>query len=149
MSLGSNGVDWVRSFAKTSDATLWLELLHYLHQFIPFWTEFTVVTKHSQMHQNTMRRTKTWGYGPIGWIGCAHCEKLRCDSVAWSFALIAPLQQILHQVYCCKKTIPNAPEQYETCQNMSLGSHGFNRVPSLRKIRRDFVAQTFASIAQV
>ena len=29
------------------------------------------------------------------------------------------------------------------------GSHGFNRVHSLRKIRRDFVAQTFALIAQV
>ena len=32
---------------------------------------------------------------------------------------------------------------------MSLGSDGFNRVHALRKIRRDFAAQTFALIAQV
>jgi len=69
-------------FAKTSDATLWYELLHYLHQFSPFCTEFTVITKHSQMHQNTMKHTKTWGYGPMGWIGCARCKKLRRDFVA-------------------------------------------------------------------
>jgi hypothetical protein len=74
-------------FSKTSDATLWHELLHYLHQFSPFCTEFTVVTKHSQMHQNTMKRTKTWGYGPMGWIGCARCEKLWRDFVAWTFCI--------------------------------------------------------------
>ena len=28
MSLGSNGVDWVRSLQKNSDATSWQELLH-------------------------------------------------------------------------------------------------------------------------
>ena len=32
---------------------------------------------------------------------------------------------------------------------MSLGSRGFNRVHALRKIQLDFVAQTFALIAQV
>ena len=47
------------------------------------------------------------------------------------------------------KTIPNAPKHYETRQTMSLRSHGFYRVHSLRKIRCDFVAQTFALIAQV
>ena len=121
------GVQWGglgAFFAKTSDATLWHELLHYLHQFSPFCTEYTVVTKCSQMHQNTMKRTKTWGYGPMGWIGCARCEKLRCDFVAWTFALIAPVQPVLHRGYCRNKTIPNAPEPYETRHNMSLGSMG-------------------------
>jgi len=28
MSLGSNGVDWVHSFAKNPDVTSWHELLH-------------------------------------------------------------------------------------------------------------------------
>src|SRR6185503_5781443 len=44
---------------KTSDATLWHELLHSSHQFSPFCTEFRVVTKWSQMPPNTMKRTKT------------------------------------------------------------------------------------------
>ena len=100
----------------------------------PFCTEFTIVTKHSQRHQNTMKCTKTRCYSPMGWIGCARCEKLRCDFVAWTFTLIAPVQPVLHRVYCRNKTILNAPEHYEMCQNMSLGSYGLDRVCSLRKI---------------
>jgi len=45
--------------AKNSDTTLWDELFHYLHQFSPFCTEFHAVTKWSQMHPNTMKRSKT------------------------------------------------------------------------------------------
>ena len=40
--------------------------------------------------------------------------------MARTFALIAPLQPVLQRVYCHKKTFPNAPEQYEMLQNMSL-----------------------------
>ena len=53
------------------------------------------------------------------------------------------------EFYCRNKTIPNAPEHYETCQTMSWRFPGFNQVHSLRKIRRDFVARTFALIAPV
>ena len=42
--------------AKNSDATSWHELLH---QFDPFYTEFCKATKRSQMHPNSMKRTKT------------------------------------------------------------------------------------------
>ena len=45
---------------KNSYAISWHELVHKLHRFNPFCTEFCVVTKHSQMHTNTMRRAKTW-----------------------------------------------------------------------------------------
>ena len=85
----------------------------------------------------------------MGWIGCARCEKIMTRHRGMNFALIAPVQPVLNRVYCRNKSIPNAPEHYETLQNMSFGSYGFNRVHSLRKIRRDFVAQTFALIAQV
>ena len=68
MSLGSNGVD---------DATSSHELLHQLHQFNPFCTEFHVVMKHCQMHPNTTRRTKTLVYGPMGWIGSVHWKNFR------------------------------------------------------------------------
>jgi len=86
------------------------------------------------MHQNTTKRTKTWGFGQMGWIGCARCEKLWRDFVAWTFALIAPVQPVLHRVNYPTKTIPNAPEHYETHQKKSLGSYGLDRVCSLRKI---------------
>ena len=74
MSLGSNGVDWVRSF-----------------------------------------------------------EKFRCDFMAQTCALIAPVQPVLHQVLCSDETLTNAPKHYETHKNMSLGSNGVDRVRSLRK----------------
>ena len=69
----------------------------------------------------------------MGWIGCIRCEKFRHDFVAWSFALIAPAQPILHQVSCSNEMVPNAPKHYETQQKLSLGSNGVDQVRSLRK----------------
>ena len=54
--------------------------------------------------------------------------------MARTCALIAPVQPILHQVLCSNERLPNAPKQYETHQNMSLGSNGVDRVRSLQKI---------------
>ena len=81
----------------------------------------------------TMKRTKTWVYGPMGWIRCVCWEKLQRDFVARTFALIAPVQYVLKQVLCRYGTIPNAPKYYETHQNISLGSNGVDWVRSLRK----------------
>ena len=78
--------------AKNPDVTSWHELLHYLLQFTPFCTEFHGVTKRSQMHPNTMKHTKTWDYGPMGWIRCVRCKKLQHDFMARTFALIEPAQ---------------------------------------------------------
>ena len=69
--------------AKNSNATLWHELLH---QFDPFCTECCKATKGSQMHPNSMKHTKIWVWGPMGWIRCFSCEKFRCDFLAWTFA---------------------------------------------------------------
>ena len=52
----------------------------------------------------------------------------------WTFAFIAPVQSVLHRVYCRNETIPNAPEQYEMRQKMSLVSYMFDQVRSLQKI---------------
>ena len=54
--------------------------------------------------------------------------------MARTFALIAPVQPVLHRVSCSNEMVPNAPKHYETHQNKSLGSNGMDRVPSLRKI---------------
>ena len=54
----------------------------------------------------------------------------RCELVARTFALIAPVHPVLHRVSCSYVTIPNAPKHYETDQNISLGSNGMDRVSS-------------------
>ena len=69
----------------------------------------------------------------MGWIGCIRCEKIRHDFVAWSFALIAPVQPIMDQVSCSDEMVPNAPKHYETQQKLILGSNGVDQVRSLRK----------------
>ena len=45
--------------------------------------------------------------------------------MARTFALIAPVQPILHRVSCSNETIQNAPKYYKTHQNMSLRSNGW------------------------
>ena len=47
------------SIAKNPEITSWNEILHLLHQFTAFCTEFHAVTKQSQMHQNTTK--VQWG----------------------------------------------------------------------------------------
>src|SRR6185369_83742 len=70
----------------------------------------------------------------MGWIRCVCWEKLQCDFVARTIALIEPVQYVLQQVSCSYKTIPNAPKDNETDRIISLGSNGVDSVRSLRKI---------------
>ena len=85
----------------------------------------------------------------MGWIGCVRCEKFQCDFVARTFALIAPVQPILHQASFSNETIQNAPKHYEMQQYMSSRSNGVRRVHSLQKFQNDSMAQTCALIAPV
>ena len=98
------------------------------------------------MHPNTMKNTKTWVYGPMGWIGCVRCEKSGRGFVTRTFVLIAPVLTVLHRVSCSYETITNAPKNNETYENMSLGSNGWIWCVHCEKSRRDFVAWTFALI---
>ena len=90
-----------------------------------------------------MKRTKIWVSGPMVWIGCTRCEKFWSDFVARTFALIAPVQPILHWVSCSNEMIPNPPRHYETHQNMSLGLDGVDRVDLLQKILTRFCGTKF------
>ena len=54
--------------------------------------------------------------------------------MAQTWALIAPVQPILHQISCSNETLTKAPKHYKTHQNMSLGSNGVDRVGFLQKI---------------
>ena len=83
----------------------------------------------------------------MGWIGCVHCKKSRCDFVAQTFALNAPVHPVLHRVSCSYEMIPNATKHYEMHQNMSLGSNGVDRVCSLRKIPTRLRGTNFCTTA--
>ena len=58
------------------------------------------------------------------------CGKFERDFMAQTFALIAIVQPVLHQVLCSNETIRNEPTNYETHQNMSLGSKEVNQLRS-------------------
>ena len=100
----------------------------------PICTEFSAVTKRSQMHPKRTKCIKTRVWDPMGRIWCVHCEKSERDFVPRIFSLIAPVHTVLHRVSCSYETIPNAPKHYERHQNMSLGSNGVDQVRSLRKL---------------
>ena len=87
--------------------------------------------------------------GPMGWIGCVHCEKSERDFVARTFSWIAPVHTVLPRVSCSYKTRTNAPKHNETYENMSLGSNGVDWVRSLRKIPTWLRGMNFALIAPV
>ena len=92
---------------------------------------------------NTTKCSKTWVWGPMGWIGCVRCEKFRCDFMAQTCALIALVQPVLHQVSCSNGTLTNPTKHYETHECMSLGSNGVDRVCSLRNISMQLRATNF------
>ena len=52
--------------------------------------------------------------------------------MARTFALIAPVWRVFHQVSCSSETVQNEPERKEMHQNMSLGSNGVDRERSLQ-----------------
>ena len=82
-------------------------------------------------------------------IGCVRCEKFQHDFVARTFAIIAPVQPVLHQVSCSNEMIPNAPKHKQTHQNMSLRSNVVDRCVCREKFWHDFLARTFALISPV
>ena len=85
----------------------------------------------------------------MGWIACVRFQKFRCEFVARTSALIAPVQPISHRVSCSNETIQNAPKHYTTHQFMSLASNAVDRVRSLRKTLMPFRGRTSSLIALV
>ena len=92
MSLGSNGVDRVRSLRKIPTR---LRGTNFCTSSARFCTKFCMATKRSKMHQNCTKRTKTSVLGLMGWFGCVYCEKFRRDFAARTLALVRP---VLHRV---------------------------------------------------
>ena len=46
----------------------------------------------------------------MGWNGCVHCEKFHRNFMVQTFAIIAPVQPSLHQVFCINETIQDVPK---------------------------------------
>ena len=63
--------------------------------------------KHYETHQNM-----SLGFNGVDQV-CS-LRKIQCDFVARTFALIAPVQYVLHQFSCSYETTPNAPKYYKT-----------------------------------
>ena len=71
----------------------------------------------------------------IRWGGPGAFVVKNSDTTSWHqlFSLIALVQPKLLSVLYINKMIRNAPEHYETHQNLSLGSNGVDQVRSLQK----------------
>ena len=82
--------------------------------------------KHNEMLQNMI-------LVPMGWIECVLSEKFRCDFMAQTCALIAPVRPVLHRVSSSNEILPKTPKHYETHQSMSLQSNWVDQVCTLRK----------------
>ena len=133
MSLGSNWLDWVRSFWKIPTR------LHGTNLCINSTSlaRLHLVSCSNETIQNAPKHYKTHQYMSLGFNGVDQVRSLRkflCDFMARNCALIAQVQPILHRVSCSNKILPNTPKHYETHQNMSLGFNGVDWVRSLRKI---------------
>ena len=62
--------------------------------------------KHNEMLKNM-------SLVPIGWIECVLFQKFRCDFMAQTCPLIAPVQPVLHRVSCSNETLTNALKHYK------------------------------------
>ena len=87
--------------------------------------------KHCPMHPNTMRRTKTWVWGPMGVDRVCSLRKIpmRLRGTNFCTSLAHFVLSFVSQPNCPKFT-----KIIRTHQKMSLGSNGVDRVRSLRKI---------------
>ena len=104
MNFASNGVDirvhyeklWCDFVARTSSL---IAPVQPILQRVPCSNEtLPNAPKHYEMLQNM-------SLVPMGWIECVLCKKFRCDFMAQTCALIAPVQPVLHRVDKCIQTL--------------------------------------------
>jgi hypothetical protein len=134
MSLGSNGVDWLRSLRKIP---MWLRGTNFCINCTSsprFASSFMQLRNDPKCIPTLCNAPKHEFRVQCGGLGEFVEKNSRRDFVARTFAFIAPVDPILHRVSCIYETIPNAPKHYATHQNMSLGSNGVDWEHSLRKI---------------
>src|SRR6185503_6863063 len=127
MSLGSNGVNWVRSLRKNSDGTSWHEVFH---QFDPFYSKCCYTTKQSQMHPNNTKHTKhefRVQWGGSGVFVAKIPTRLRGPNFCTSLTRFA-----LSVVWQPKS--PKCTQIVRNARKREFRSNGSDRVLSSRKI---------------
>ena len=87
----------------------------------------------------------------VQWSGTGVFAVKNSDTTSWHqlFSLIALVQPKLLSVLYINKMIRNAPNHYETHQNLSLGSNGVYQVRSLQKCPMRLRGPNFCIIATV
>ena len=143
MSLGSNGVEWVRSVRKISTALRGTNFRTNSARFVP---SFVSQPKQSQMHPNFMKCTKT--FVRVRWGGSGVFVAKNFDATSWHellhhydrFASSFVTQPNARQ---CTKIVRNAPKHKFRVQWGGLGAL------VAKKLRHDFVARTFALVRPV
>jgi hypothetical protein len=98
--------------AKKSDVTSWHELLHY---FGSFCAEFRKATKRTQMHPNSMKRTKIFSLGSNGvdWVHSLRKipSRLRVKNFCTSSACFAPSSVRQPNGPKCTQIVRNSPKR--------------------------------------
>jgi len=114
MSLGSDAVDWADLLQRNLLQLCGLNFRFNCNSLA--WFEPNIVKQRNgpKCTQTLRNKTKHDFRFQWGWISCIRCEKFGNDFVAWTFALIAPVQPISHRVSCSNEMVPNAPKHYET-----------------------------------
>ena len=134
MSLDSNGVDWERSLQKfltrhrgtnfcincTSLACFASSLCSSI--MVPNAPKRKETHENMSLGSNCVDRERRFREILTRLCGTNSC--INCTTLAH-----------LHRVSCSSETVPNAPKQKETHQNLSLGSNGVDRERSLQKIQ--------------
>ena len=102
MSLGSNGVDWVRSLRKIPTwlrgTNFWIICIS-SHCFAPSFLQLRNDPKCRQTLCNAPKHEPRVQWGN----GCVLCEKSRHDFVAWTFALFAPVHTVCTEFHVVAK----------------------------------------------
>ena len=132
MSLGSNGVDWVRSLRKiptwlhgTNFCINSISSPRFASNLMQLWND----PKCTQTLCNAPKHEFRVQWGVLG----TFVEKIPAWLRRTSFRINCTSSPVLHRVSCGYETIPNAPKHYATHQNMSSGSNGVDWVRSLQK----------------
>ena len=109
MSLGSNGVDWVHSLWKIPT---WLRGSNFginCTSSTRFGPSFLQLRNDPKCTQTLWKAPNHEFRVQWGGSGAFIAKNFRCDFIAQTCPLIAPVQPILHRISCSNETLPNAP----------------------------------------
>ena len=142
ISLGSNGMDLVRSLRKiptsfrgTNFCINYTSSPHFAPSFMQLRNDpkCTQTLWNDHKCTQTLWNTQNMSLGSNGVDQVRWLRKITTWHRARTYVLIAPVQYVLQQVSCSYEMIPNAPKYYEMDRNISLSSNGVDWVHSLRK----------------